>query len=191
MAILVLGLVIFLGSHSIRLIAPQWRARQVARLGLKWRGIHSLVSILGFGLVAWGFGEARLDAVPLWSPPHWLRYANALFTLVAFILITAPYIPRNHFKSKVGHPMYASVKVWSFGHLLATGMLHDLVLFGPFFVWSLAGFAISRRRDRQAGVTYGEGSATGSALTMLVGTAAWVVFTVWLHPRWIGVPAIS
>ena len=191
MTALVAGLVVFLGSHSVRLIAPQWRARQVARMGLKWKGLYSLVSIAGFALIVWGFAQARHDAVQLYSPPEWLKHANAVFTLVAFILISAPYIPRNHFKSKIGHPMYASVKTWSLGHLLATGMLHDLVLFGPFFAWSIVGFAISRRRDRKAGVTYGEGTAMGDILTVIVGTIGWTLFALWLHPRWIGVSAFA
>jgi len=191
MVALVLGLILFLGSHSVRLVAPEWRARQVARLGNKWKGLYSLISIVGFGLIVWGFGEARHDAVPLYSPPEWLRQLNAVFTLIAFILIAAPYVPRNHFKAKLGHPMYASVKTWSFGHLLAAGMLHDVVLFAPFFIWSLAGFAISRRRDKRAGVGYGEATALGSVITIVVGTAAWAVFALWLHPRWIGMPAFA
>ena len=160
-------------------------------MGHKWRGVYSVVSIAGFALIIWGFSLARHDAVQLWSPPEWLRHLNALFTWIAFVLIAAPYIPRNHFKSKVGHPMYASVKTWSFGHLLATGMLHDLVLFGPFFVWSLVGFTVSRRRDRKAGVTYGEGTAIGDVLTVIAGTVAWAAFALWLHPRWIGIPAFA
>ena len=191
MAILILGLALFLGVHSIRIVAPAWRDAHVARMGNAWKGIYSVVSIAGFVVTIWGYGLARHAPVLLYDPPAWLKHANAVFTLAAFILLTAAYIPRNHLKAKLGHPMYAGVKVWALGHLLATGMLHDVVLFGAFLAWSIAGFTVSRRRDRAAGRTYPAGTAMGDILTVIVGTAAWLVFAVWLHPRWIGVPAFG
>jgi uncharacterized membrane protein len=191
MAILILGLALFLGVHSIRIVAPAWRDAHVARMGNAWKGIYSVVSIAGFVVTIWGYGLARYAPVLLYDPSAWLKHANAVFTLAAFILLTAAYIPRNHLKAKLGHPMYAGVKVWAFGHLLATGMLHDVVLFGAFLAWSIAGFTVSRRRDRAAGRTYPAGTAMGDILTVIVGTAAWLVFAVWLHPRWIGVPAFG
>ena len=189
MWLLILGLVLFLGVHSIRIVAERWRARQVARMGLAWKGIYSVVSLAGFVALIWGFSLARHDAIALYDPPAWLRQVNAVFTLVAFVLMAAAYVPRNHFKAKLGHPMYASAKTWSLGHLLATGMLHDVILFGAFLAWSVAGFAVSRRRDRRDGVTYPAGTASGDVLAIVIGAAAWFAFAQWLHPRWIGVPA--
>jgi uncharacterized membrane protein len=189
MATLFLGLLIFLGAHSVRMVAPAWRDRQVARMGQAWKGAYSLASLAGFVVMVWGFSLARQEPVALYSPPQWLRQANAVFTLAAFVLFTAAYVPRNHLKAALGHPMYASVKVWSLGHLLAAGMLHDVVLFGAFLAWSIAGFTASRRRDRREGRTYAAGTALGDVLAIAIGAAAWAAFAVWLHPRWIGVPA--
>jgi uncharacterized membrane protein len=110
-----------------------------------------------------------------------------LFTLIAFVLVAAAYIPRNHFKAKLGHPMLAGVKVWALGHLLATGMLHDVILFGAFLIWAVAGFTVSRRRDRLAGVVYPAGTAFGDVLSIAIGIAAWAAFAFFLHTRWIGV----
>jgi uncharacterized membrane protein len=191
MALLILGLALFIGVHSIRIVAPAWRDAQVARMGNAWKGIYSVLSIAGFVVLVWGFGIARHDPVSLYAPPTWLKHANAVFTLVAFILFSAAYIPRNHFKSSLGHPMYGGVKVWAVGHLLATGMLHDVVLFGAFLAWSIAGFMASRRRDRANGTTYPAGTAMSDVLAVVIGAAAWFAFAAWLHPRWIGVPAFA
>jgi len=188
MSILILGLLIFLGVHSLRLFADGWRSRQLARLGeLRWKGLYTLVSLIGFALICWGFGLARLHAVLLYVPPLALRHANALFTLVAFVLVAAAYVPRNHLKAKLGHPMLLGVKAWALGHLLATGMLHDVLLFGAFLLWAVVLFIASRRRDRAAGTVYPAGTLQGDVLATVVGIAAWAAFALWLHLRLIGV----
>jgi uncharacterized membrane protein len=188
MSVLILGLLIFLGVHSLRIFADGWRSRQIARLGEKpWKGLYALVSVIGFVLICWGFGLARQHPVLLYVPPLWLRHLNALFTLVAFVLVTAYLVPRNHLKAKLGHPMVLGVKVWAFGHLLATGMLHDVVLFGAFLAWAIVLFMVSRRRDRMAGTVYPAGSIKGDVLTVVVGVVAWLAFALWLHLWLIGV----
>jgi uncharacterized membrane protein len=188
MAMLILGLVLFLGVHSVRIFADGWRTRQVARLGLNgWKGLYSLVSLAGFVLLVWGFGLARQHPVLLWVPPMALRHLNGLFTLVAFVLFAAAYVPGNAIKARIGHPMLAGVKLWAFGHLLATGMLHDVLLFGAFLLWAIVDFVVSRRRDRIAGVTYRKGPASLTVLTVVIGVAAWAAFAFWLHVLIVGV----
>ncbi|WP_266159703.1 NnrU family protein [Dyella silvatica] len=188
MLVLILGLVLFLGVHSVRIFADDWRSRQRARLGDKgWKGLYSVISIVGFGLIVWGFGLARQQPVLLYVPPMWLRHLNGLFTLLAFILIAAAYVPGNRIKAKLGHPMLAGVKTWAFGHLLATGMLHDVVLFGAFLLWAVLDFITSRRRDRLAGTVYPAGQLKGDVLTVLAGVIVWAVFAFVLHTRLIGV----
>jgi len=188
MTLLILGLLLFLGVHSVHMVANDWRTRQLARLGEKgWKGLYSLVSIAGFVLLIYGFGQARLQPVPLYVPPLGLRHLNALFTLIAFVLIIAAYVPRNHFKARLGHPMLAGVKIWAFGHLLATGMLHDVVLFGAFLLWAVLDFVVSRRRDRANGVVYPAGTLRGDIVTVVVGVAVWALFAFVLHTRLIGV----
>lgn len=188
MPILILGLVIFLGAHSVHMLAPGFRERMVARIGLMpWKGLYSVVSIAGLVLIVIGFGMTRADPHLLYTPPAWLRHLNALFTLVAFVLIAAAYVPRNHLKAKIVHPMLAGVKLWALGHLLATGFEHDVVLFGAFLVWAVADFAVSRRRDRVAGNVYPAGTAMGDVLAVVIGVAAWAIFAFLLHLRLIGV----
>jgi len=180
--------VLFLGVHSLRIVADDWRMRQRARLGEnRWKALYSLVSIAGFVLIVYGFGVARQQPVLLYASPPGLRHLNALFTLLAFVLVAAAYVPRNHLKAKLGHPMLAGVKIWAFGHLLATGMLHDVVLFGAFLLWAIVDFISARRRDRLDGTTYPAGTVRGDAITVIVGLVGWAVFAHWLHTWLIGV----
>jgi len=188
MTLLILGLLLFLGVHSVRIFANDWRTQQRTRFGeLRWKALYSVASIVGFVLIVWGFGMARQQPVLLYVPPPGLRHLNALFTLLAFVLAAAAYGPANHFKAKLGHPMLAGVKVWAFGHLLATGMLHDVLLFGAFLLWAIVDFASSRRRDRLAGVVYPGGTVKGDVIVVVAGAVVWAVFAHWLHLWLIGV----
>ena len=188
MAMLILGLALFLGVHSIRLFADGWRTRQIARLGANgWKALYSVLSLAGFAVLVWGFGLARQHPVPVWAPPMALRHLNALFTLLAFVLLAAAYVPGNAIKARLGHPMLAAVKLWAFGHLLAAGMLHDVLLFGAFLLWAVMDFMVARRRDRAAGVTYPKGPASRTVLTVVIGVAAWAAFAFWLHVLLVGV----
>ncbi|HEY8025130.1 MAG TPA: NnrU family protein [Burkholderiaceae bacterium] len=185
MPTLIAGLIIFLGLHSLRIFADDWRTAQIARMGkLPWRGFYSIVSLVGFVLIVWGFGMARQAPVVIWSPPIWTRHVAALLVLVSFILVTAAYVPGNRFKAKIGHPMVAGVKIWALAHLLANGTLNDIVLFGAFLVWSVVLFAVSRRRDRAAGVTYPILGAGRSVITIVIGALAWAFFVHFGH-RWL------
>jgi uncharacterized membrane protein len=188
MAMLVLGLILFLGVHSTRVFAEGWRAATIARIGEKrWKGIYSLVSIATFVLLVWGYGQARQNPGFLWAPPQGMRHAAGLLTAIAFVLFAAAYVPRNGFKSRLHHPQLLSVKVWAFAHLLANGTLADVLLFGGFLVWAVLAFRAARRRDRAVGTVYGPATAQGTVTAVVAGLAAWVVFAFWLHGWLIGV----
>ena len=182
MPILILGLLIFLGLHSLRIFASGWRDRQVARLGLKrWKLLYALVAVVGLVLICWGFSLAKLQPVRLYAPPPLLRHLNALFTLVAFVLFFAAKVPRNHLKARLGHPQVLAVKVWAFGHLLATGMLRDVLLFGSFLLWAIVLYIVSRRRDRLAGTVYPAGTLKADLIMLALGIGVWLLFAFWLH----------
>jgi uncharacterized membrane protein len=185
--ILILGLVIFLGVHSIRIGADAWRSRQIARLGAgPWKGLYALASLVGFVLIVYGYGLARAHPVVLWTPPVWTRLVAAALTIPAFVLLAAAYVPGNRIKTALGHPMVAGVKLWAFAHLLANGTLAAVLLFGAFLVWAVACFASARRRDRAAGIRYPTGTAARDGITVVVGIAAWAVFALLLHGWLIG-----
>ncbi|WP_354443706.1 NnrU family protein [Ottowia thiooxydans] len=188
MLILVLGLVLFLGVHSVRIFAEGWRSRTVSSMGpLTWKAVYSVISVIGFVMIIWGYGMARQQPVMVWSPPMGMKHANSLFTLLAFIFLAAAYIPRNHLKAKMHHPMVLGVKLWAFGHLLATGKLADLILFGSFLLWAVLNFRAARQRDRAQGTVYPPGTLTATVLTILVGAVAWAAFAFWLHAALIGI----
>lgn len=188
MLILILGLVLFLGPHSVRIFAEGWRTRQLARLGeLKWKGLYSVLSGVGLALIIYGYALARVQPVMLWTAPVWGRHLAGLLTLIAFILLAAAYVPRNHIKARIGHPMLLAVKVWAFAHLLANGSLNALVLFGAFFAWAVLDFIVARRRDRAMGTRYSPGTPARDLVTVAVGLIAWAVFAFALHAWWIGV----
>ena len=188
MGYLVLGLVLFLGVHSVRIVADGWRTQMRARLGEgAWKGLYSVASVVGLVLVVWGYGLARQQPVVLWQPPVMMKHLNSLFTLAAFILLAAAYVPRNHFKARLHHPMVLGVKLWAFGHLLATAKLADVVLFGAFLLWAILDFRAARGRDRALGTTYAAGSMGGTLVTLVVGVVAWAAFAFWAHAAWIGI----
>jgi uncharacterized membrane protein len=188
MTILIIGLVIFLGTHSLGLFAPDWRGRKIAQHGaMAWKLTYTLLSLVGLGLIIRGFGAARLEPQVLWVAPLAMRHIAALLTLIAFILLAATYMPRNSIKARVHHPMVLGVTVWAFAHLLANGSLADLILFGAFLMWAKISFIVDRKRDRLAGKIYPPGSVSGTLLTVLVGGIAWALFAFWLHGLLIGV----
>ncbi len=192
MTLLILGLILFLGVHSLRIVADPWRSAQIARLGERpWKGLYSLASIVAFVLLIWGFGRARAVTVVLWSPPFWTHYVAAVLTLIAFVLVVAAYVPGTRIKSWVHHPMVLGVKVWAFAHLISNGTLADVVLFGSFLVWAIADFAASRKRDRVAGTVYPAGTVGKDAIAVVVGVVAWAVFAFWLHGWWTGVKPLG
>jgi uncharacterized membrane protein len=188
MSLLILGLVLFLGTHSVRIVADDWRGARIARLGLMpWKGIYAVISIIGFVLIVWGYGQARGNPTVLYSPPVWTRHIAALLTVPAFILLVAAYIPGTRIKRAVGHPMVAAVKIWAFAHLLSNGTLADVVLFGAFLAWAVADYIAARRRDRAAGTVYAVGPVSRDIAAVAIGLAAWAAFAFWLHAAWIGV----
>lgn len=188
MTILIIGLLVFLGLHSVNILSPQKRQAFVGRLGeKKWKLIYSVISLIGLFLIIRGYGESRLDPTWLWMPPAGLRHLALLLTVPAFILLAAAYVPNNRIKAKLQHPMFAAVKIWAFAHLLANGSLADVLLFGSFLVWAIAGFAVSRRRDRMNNIQQSTGTAKSDITTVLVGVVSWAVFAMLLHTLLIGV----
>ena len=188
MTLLILGLVIFLGVHSVRIFAEGWRTQMRARLGDNgWKGAYTLLSIAGFAMLIYGFGQARQAPVLLWPAMGWTRHLAALLILLAFVLLTAAYVPGNGIKAKVHHPMILGVKVWALAHLVSNNTLADLLLFGSLLVWAVLDFRSSRQRDRAAGTVYPPGRMGPTLVVVAVGVGLWAVFAFGLHAVLFGV----
>ncbi|RUL69684.1 NnrU family protein [Dyella choica] len=188
MSVLILGLILFIGLHSIRIVADDWRSRQIERIGLnRWKAIYSLLAATSLVLIVVGFSMARHHPVLLYVPPMWLRHLNGALMLIALILFPAARVPNNMIKGRLHHPQVLAVKTWAFGHLLANGMLHDVVLFGAFLLWAVVLFAASRRRDRRLGTVYPAGTVKATVITVVAGVVLWALFAFWLHNALFGV----
>ena len=127
MIVLILGLVLFLGAHSVRIGGEEWRRNLIARIGEgPWKILYSLASLVGLVLIVWGYGMARQNPVVLWEPPTGLRHVAIALNLLAFIIFAIYLVPAGRLKARLRHPMLLSVKTWAFAHLLANGTLADV-----------------------------------------------------------------
>lgn len=185
---MILGLILFLGPHSIRIFANDWRNRQISQRGENlWKGIYSIISIVGFVLIVNGYAETRLNPQIIWLPPQWLQHTMAILLLPLFTLIIAAYLPGTKLKSWSGHPMAASVKLWGLTHLLANGTLADIILFTSFMMWGIFDYRASRKRDKKAGVQYPYLGISRDLIATIVGIILWAAFAFYLHEWLIGV----
>ena len=185
---LVAGLVIFLGVHSIRIVAPGWRDRMIARLGVGgWKGVYSIASIAGFVLIVGGYAAARVqpDPVALYYPPFWLRHLMMLLMLPVFPLLVAAYLP-GRIKAAVKHPMLTATKAWALSHLLVNGMLADVLLFGGFLAWAVLD-RISAGKRPQAAVRGAPMSMRNDVIAVVLGLVLYAVFVMWAHVWLFGV----
>ncbi len=188
MEALILGLLLFLGTHSTGLVARSWRNQMVSRMGeMPWKLLYTAVSIVGFILIIWGYGQARTEPLWLWQSPIWTRHLAALLTLPAFILLVAAYVPGNRLKARVGHPMILGTKFWAIAHLISNGSLADLFLFGGFLGWAVFAFIVLRRRDRAEGRVAVTAGLSRDLITVAGGLIAWAVFALYLHGILMGV----
>lgn len=187
MLILVVGLALFLGIHSVRIVAPAWRERMYARLGENgWKGLYSLVSLIGFVLIIWGYGLARLDPIVIYSPPVWMRHITLVLMMPVFVFLAAAYIP-GRIKTTLKHPMLVAVKLWAVAHLLANGTLADVVLFGAFLVWAVVDRISVKRRPQAADVPGLPPAPANDVIALVVGATLYVVFLLFLHQWLFGV----
>ena len=188
MSALILGLALFLGMHSVRIVADGTRSAFIARRGAgAWKGLYTVVSLAGFALILWGDGQARLQPVVLWDSPLWTRHLAGALMLPALVLLVAAQVPGNGIKARVHHPQVLAVKTWALAHLLANNTLADVLLFGGFGLWAVLDFRSARQRDRAAGTVYPPGQPARTALVVVLGLALWAVFAFGAHQWLFGV----
>jgi uncharacterized membrane protein len=187
MLLFIAGLVIFLGIHSVAIAAPAWREAQIARRGaLAWKGLYSVVSIIGFALLIYGYGLARQSPVVLYTSPPMLRHIALALMLPVFPLFLAAYLP-GRIKTAAKHPMLLSVKLWATAHLLANGTLVDVLLFGAFLAWAVLDRISAKRRAVPRVVPGAPPSAFNDAIAVVVGLGLYAAFLMGVHLWLIGV----
>ena len=187
MLLFIAGLVIFLGIHSVAIFAPAWRDAQITRRGDRaWKGIYSVVSIIGFGLLIYGYGLARQSPVVLYTPPTMLRHIALALMLPVFPLLLAAYLP-GRIKTAAKHPMLLSVKIWATAHLLANGTLVDVLLFGAFLAWAVLDRISAKRRAVPRVVPGAPPSPFNDAIALIGGLGLYAAFLMGVHLWLIGV----
>jgi len=188
LTILVLGLVVFLGSH-IFVTFRETRAALIARLGVGYRALFALVAIIGLALIIYGYGDYRAHGwVQIWPPPAFMRHITITLMLFAAIFIAA-LIP-SHIKAWIKHPMVTSVKTWALAHLLSNGDLGSILLFGAFLLWGgYARVAAKRRGDR--GFANPPAGWTNDGIVVVVGIVVFFLLAYYFHPYVIGVPVFA
>ncbi|PRD45668.1 NnrU family protein [Phyllobacterium phragmitis] len=189
MLILILGLLIFLGIHSVQIVAPQWRKAKIAEWGEgKWKGLYSVVAAIGFILIVWGFSLARPTAPFLYEPPVWMKHITLSLMVFSFIFLAISQMPAGRMKSRIRHPMLVAVKIWALAHLLANGDLASLILFLSVLAWAVWDRIAVKRRERAEGAAViASGPVINDVLAIGVGLVLYALFVWKLHEWLIGV----
>jgi len=191
LALEILGLVIFLGTHVFVTMRDR-RAALVAQVG-EWpyRGLFSLVSIVGLVLIGYGFAAYRAAGpIMVWYPPVWTRHIVVALMWPASILVAAAYIPGN-IKRALKHPMLVGVKTWAFAHLCANGDLGGIVLFGSVLAWAVYDRITLKRRKDAGAPPIPVGGVKNDIIAIVIGTIIYLALGFVFHPIVIGVPAFG
>jgi uncharacterized membrane protein len=188
MWILILGLVVFFGVHSVRMVAGGFREAQLATNEKRWKGIYALLSVVGLALIIWGWMAFRSDAPQVYEPPAWGRHLAMALVWISFILLAASHMPPGRIRVWVKHPMLLGVALWALGHLLANGDLASLLLFGAFLGYAVVNrFAVISRGDPAPAVL----KPRSDLISVLAGTVLYVIFVLWLHQWLFGVSPLT
>jgi len=193
MILLILGLIIFLGIHTVRIAAPEYRTRFIATRGdSAWKGLYSIASIVGFVLIIWGYGIARQTAPVLYVTNYNMVHVTATLMLIAFVVLASFHMPAGKIRATLKHPMLVAIKIWAVAHLLVNGDLASIILFGSFLVWAVAD-RISEKRRFRAGLTKNPVfvSYRYDVIAIVVGVILYGLFIWKLHYWLIGVQPIA
>jgi uncharacterized membrane protein len=186
MLVLIAGLALFFAAHSVAIVAPFWRDRMVLLVGqLQWKGLYALTASVGFVALICGYGLARRAPSIVYVPPLWLHYATFVLMLPVFPLALAAYLP-GRIQRATRHPLLAATALWATAHLLATGTLAALLLFGSFLAWASVD-QISLRRRHAVPIQALPVSRFNDAIAIAGGIALYFVFVWRLHAWLIGV----
>jgi uncharacterized membrane protein len=186
MLLLLLGLLLFLGIHSVRIAAPDWRRARIASMGLnKWKGLYSAASLIGLVLIVWGYALARPEAAFLYEPPVWMKHVTLTLMLFSFVFLAVSQVPAGRIKASVRHPLLLAVKIWAVAHLLANGDAASLTLFLGILAWAVID-RISVKRREAAGERQEilAGPVTNDLIAIAIGVALYGLF-VWKAHEWL------
>lgn len=184
MEFLIVGLVLFLGVHSVRLVGL--RAPLIGMMGQGLYSIvYSLISAIGLALIVYGHILAH-PSTPVWAPPEWTRTLALVLVPVGLVLVVSAYLP-GHIRSTVRHPMTLGVLLWAVAHLLANGEIASLALFGAFAVWAALTLAGAYIRGGSFASEGNWGADIAAIVIGLVGAG----LLAWFHMQLFGVAVVE
>lgn len=191
MALLILGLVVFIGTHLFT-TRREARANLIARIGENpYKALYSLLSLIGLVLIGYGFARYRATGwIDVWYPPVWTKHLAAALVWPAIIFFVAAYVP-GKIKTTLKHPMLVGVKLWATAHLIANGDLGSIVLFGSLLAWAVFDRISVKRRTDPSGLQIPNGGVRNDIIAVVVGTLVYVALGLWFHPAVIGVPVFG
>ena len=185
---LILGLIGFIGSHMVRVVADDWRTRTRERIGAqRYKQAYSLVSVVSFALMVWGYGLARHYSPVLWTATLVWYHVTAALMLLSMVCLAGFHIKRSHLSVKLHHPMLWSVVLLCAAHLLVNGRIVDVLLFGSLLAWSVVDLVSNYQRDVRDQVAYPEPTVRATVINLVLGLVFYGVFAVYLHDPLIGV----
>ena len=190
MLLLIVGLILFIGIHLLPVFS-RVRTALAEKTGTNgYRGVFSIVALIGLVLIVWGYGQAHeTGVVVLYETPHFFRHITHLLMIPVFILLVSAYA-HGRITEKVRHPMIAAVKIWAFAHLLPNGDLASVILFGCFLAWAVVARISMSRREKAGAVTVKSGPVQNDLVAVCVGLAIYLAFMFKAHSWLIGVPVL-
>ena len=190
MSIMVAGLIIFFVVHAISIVNEPWRNQMAGKLGeWPWKGLYSVISIIGFVLIVQGYDMARDDSTVIYLPALWLTHLAMLLLVPVFPLLMATYLP-GRISGLAKHPMLLATLLWAFVHLLVNGRLTDILLFGSFLIWAVLDLNSMRRRTQRS-LPGAPDNKYNDLIALVVGLALYGLLVVWLHGVLTGVPLVG
>jgi uncharacterized membrane protein len=190
LALLVLGLVLFLGPHVFVTLRGA-RGALIARIGEgAYKVLFAVVSIAGLYLTGKGFALYR-DAgmIEVWDPPDWTRHITVALMWPAIIFVTAAYIPGD-IKRVLKHPMLVGVKLWAVAHLISNGDLGSMIIFVSVLAWAVYDRITLKRRSDPGGLPIPIGGRRNDIAAVIVGTILYFALALVFHPLVIGKPVM-
>jgi len=186
---LVAGLILFLGAHSISIVAPAWRDRVVARIGLRpWQGMYAVIALAGLIMIVRGYADLRNQTALLYVLPRWINVVSSTLMLPVFPLLLATYLP-GAVKTAARHPTLVAVKFWALAHLLANGFVVDVILFGSVLAWAVADrISLKRRLPRENPAA--PAGPWNDVIVVVGGLLLYMLMLQWGHAWLIGMPLV-
>lgn len=190
MGYLIVGIAVFAGVHLFSMLLPGQRTALKARMGEgPYKGIYALISLAGVALMIWGFWTASSGPAAssvVYEPASWARHVTMLLVLLGFISLSG-FHGTGYLKRWLRNPFSIGITLWSVGHLLSNGMLHDVLLFGTFLVLAVLDIILSTVRGKRPG----HDPQIRSDLTAVAsGVVLYVIFLFGFHPYVLNVPII-